>query len=512
MQKGPTMRLFFTCCLMLLGAQNTEARWSVQSEFQLHLSEPTFDKVIEDFWQSLQGKQNIPLENISIAPGGIPIQIQGIRTELNYAFPLPQRIEGAREWAMATDKLSATLIVDRISASQIIEREIDGIIIEIRLDAECRNIRLKLPEGSASISAHIRAEVAQSQVKLSLPFFDADWREGSWQLESMSCSGAEGFDSIVAQEALKALSSFQKFDTEVRTALDTSFEQWSKDASLLLLSQRELPSEKDYVKIFYEPESAVETGGGLLLRGEMRFEYPFVAPGQDIENKFRISQTRIANEFRDNAKPMLLLPFETVRALMMGEYFANKLEYSMWSNEIESFNELMQSRWSQFFAWPHLMSWPKNTKFAFQFQPMGPPSFENERAAGSDAISGNINLPLAVRMYGPIKGVYSPMVEFRTQLLGNSTIKLLPNGKVQFQVETEELPVAYGWSKKYLNKYKPTQRIAVKTMAKALKKTLNAEGFTISLPTITVGKSLKLKPESWQLDGKRLRLDFDASK
>lgn len=506
------MRLFFTCFLMLISAQTSHARWSVQSEFQLHLSEPTFDKVIEDFWQSLQGKQTVPLANITITPGGIPVQITGIRAELDYAFPLPQRVQGAREWALETDKLSATLIVDRISASQTIIREIDGIIVEIRLDAECSNIRLRLPEGSARIEARIRAQVEQSQVKLSLPHFDADWKESSWQLLGMNCTGAQGFDQLVAQEALKALSSFQNFDHEVRASLDENFEKWSKDASLLLLSQRELPSEKDYVKIFYEPKSANETGNGLLLRGELRFEYPFVAPGQEIENKFGIIAPRVPEDYAADAKPKLILPFDTIRALMMGEYFAQKLEYSMWSTDMSGFNSLMQSRWTQFFAWPHLMSWPKNTKFAFQFLPMGPPSFRDERPAGADGVAGNLNLPLSMRMYAPVNGVYTPMVEFRSQISGAATIKLLPNGKVQLNVATQELPVQYGWSKAYLNKYRPSQRIAVQTMAKELKKSLNTDGFTLALPTITVGKSLKLKPEAWRLEGKQLHLDFDAGK
>lgn len=502
------MRLFLLC-LALLAATPSHARWSVESEFQLQLSESLFDKVVEDFWHSLQGQQNILIGNLTVSPGGIPIRIEGIRAELDYAFPLPERVERQREWSLATENLSASLFVDKISATQTIEREIDGIIIVIRLNAECRNVRLRLPSGNARAAARVRANVVASQVQLTLPHFEAEWRKGSWEVVSMNCSGAQGFDTIVAREALKALSTFQNFDREVRSSLLTHFEKWSKDASLLLLSERELPSKKDYLKIFYEPESAVDNEHGLLLAGRLRFEYPYVAQGQEIEHFFPLD-SRVAAP--TSASPILLLPFATVRALLMGEYFAGRLENSVWSDELEGFRELMSSRWTQFFIWPHLMQWHKKTKFAFQFLPMGPPSFTEESAAGDGHIAGRLSLPLSVRMYAPLSGVYTPMVEFRTMLSGSANLSLSADGKIRLATEAEEYPVYYGWARKYLRDFGPSEHIAVETIAREIRKSLGQEGFSLSLPELTVGKALMLKPEKWNLEGETLRIHFDVKK
>ncbi len=503
------MRLFLLLLLTLFSLP-AQAAWIVKSDFRLQLTEPLFDQVIGDFWETLQGKQTIPIGNLTVTPSGIPIQIEGIRTEVNYSFPLPRRIDGnAREWELASDQLSARVLVDRISASQVIVREVDGIILRIRLTAECKNIVLRLPQGTTSVRARIRAEVAQNQLHLSMRDYEAHWAPGAWQVESISCTGLEGFEKIVQAEALKALASFQNFDPEVRTKLEEQFVVWSREASQLLLTEREIPSEKDYVKIFYEPKSANENGKGLELRGQLRFEYPTVAPGQVMEQNFALGEHELNNT---KANPELLVPFATIRALMMGEYFAGRLSYLMTSEEIPAFKDLMQSYWTKVFGWPDLMRFAPSAKFFFQFVPMGPPAFDNERAAAGNTVAGNMSLPLAVRMYAPIDGRNHPYVEFRTQLQGAAGLQLVENGKVNLQLSANALPVSYAWSTAYLQKYRPTQRIAADTMAEAVRKSLNAKGFTMAFPSLSIGKALKLVPQKWNLEGKDLRLDFTTGR
>jgi hypothetical protein len=507
------MRLFFFF-LLTVCFSSAQAAWVIRSDFQLQLSESLFDRIIEDFWQSLQGQQNLPIPDMVITPQGIPIRISGIRAELNYSFPLPQRVdERTRQWLLESSNLGGRLYVNHISATQTIIRVIDGITIRIPIQADCHNVVLSLPQGSTRVRAKVSAEVKDNQVKLAMPEYEAEWAAGAWTVESLQCSGIEGLDSIVREEALKALSSFQNFDAEVREAIAGNFAKWSEDASLLLLSNKQLPSGKDYVNIFYEPESAVENSAGLLLAGELRFEYPYVAPGQIIENVYSMKTRTLPNTVnREEAVPQLLLPFAAVRALMMGEYFAGKLEYSLRSYEIPAFQEFMQSRWKQFWAFPELQRFPTNTTFAFQFLPMGPPSFENEAAANDNMIQGDLTLPLAVRMFAPINGKYRPMVEFKTLVSGPTKLKLLKDGKIDFRLKANENPVTYAWSKKYVQKYEPSERIAIETISEAVREGLNTDGMTLDFPALIVGKSLRLVPERMNLEGSNLRMDFNVKK
>lgn len=489
---------------------SAQAQWEVKSDFQLQLTESLFDTLINDFSKSMQGTQTISVPNYTFTAMGLPISVNGIKANVNYSFPAPVRTAGQkREWNLASTQLEGRILVDSATTSTIIEKVVNGIRVRIRVNAECHNISLHLAPGMTSVQASINADVVDNQIKLTMPTFNADWRQGAWAVESITCTGIEGIDGIVRAQVLQALSNFQNFDAQVRTKLDEQFVAWSHDASLLMLSERELPTGKDYLKLFYEPTAAAENDNGLLLTGQLRFVYPFVALGQNIVQEYKLKVGADKTKAKtSSASPQLIMPFASIRSLMMGEYFAGKLEYSIRSYEIPAFQELMQSRWKQFWAWPDLMKFPTNTTFAFQMVPYGPPAFENEKGTGADVITGDLSLPLAVKMYAPVEGSYTPYVQFKTMMAGSSTLKLLKGGKIDFQLSATDLPVSYSWATAYVSKYNPTKRIAAETMASAAKNALSTDGFTLAIPNFLVGKAVKLVPEHWTLQGGNLTLGF----
>lgn len=506
------MRTLLALLLCLTTPLNANARWQVKSEFQLHLTEPLFDTLIEDFWQSLQGAQSMPVGNVTFDAGNrTTVQINGINVDVNYAFPLPQRVSpDVREWELRSSNIGARVTATQLLATQIQTQEIGGVIFENVVTVECRNISLVLPQGAASIHARVRAEVAQNQVQLTMPSYGAEWGTSAWQVEALNCPTLANIQGQIKDQIVNFLSSFNNLDDEVGAAIRTMFATWSKDASLLLLSQLELPTKTDYLKVHYEPKEAKENNGkGLLLSGTLRFDYPFVAQGQDFTQEFKLPA---GTQVTDQSSPQLLIPFATIRAMMMGEYFANKLEYTMRSNEIPAFTALMQSRFKQFFGWPDLMTYDQETTFLFQFLPLGPPSFENAKAGNAGSINGDLNLPLSVRMFAPLSGKWTPYVEFRTLLAGNANMTLLKDGKVNFKIAASEQPASYAFAQKYIQQYDPNTKIAISTIADATRDSLNTEGMQMSLPTFTVGKQLQLVPQAWNLKANQvLKLDFTTA-
>lgn len=505
------MRFTLALLLCLALPLTAHSRWQVKSEFQLHITEPLFDTVIADFWQSLQGAQRVPVGNVAFNAGpSTSVQINGINVGVDYFFPVPTRVSpDRREWELKSERIAARITADQLVVRQVILKEIDGIIFETVATAECRNVALTLPAGSASISARVRAEVAQNQVQLTMPHYEAHWSDTAWQVESLNCPQLAGIQGMIKEEIVRFLSSFDNLEHEVSNAIHTQFATWSKDASMLLLSQLELPVKSDYIKVFYEPKEAKENAGkGLILSGTLRLDYPYVAPGEDYSQDFRLPEGLVP---ADQGSPQLLIPFATIRALIMGEYFANQLEYTMKSTDIPAFQSLMQSRFKQFFAWPDLMTYDKETTFLFQFLPLGPPSFLNERSGGAGVISGELTIPLSMRMFAPLKGMWTPYVEFRTLVSGSTTMSLQKDGKVHFRINASDQPAAYAFAQKYVQEYDPNQKIAIDTMAGAVRDSLNADGMTMSLPTLTVGKQLQLVPQVWNLLGQGvLKLDFTA--
>jgi hypothetical protein len=503
------MRILLTG-LLALAPLSAFGSWEVKSEFQLHLSESLFDKTIEDFQQSLAGQRTINVGDITITPSGIPINIHGIRVDLNYAFAPPKRVDSThREWELDSTNVSAVLHADSIDATQTIEKVVDGTVIQVNVSASCSNVNLTLPPGLTSIQAVIDATVAQNQVQLSMPKFSANWQQGAWTVSGMTCQGdTAGFGDIVRQAALAYFSTFQNMDQIVKTELNTQFTDWSQKASLLLLSSQDLPSGVDYLNIHYLPASAREAGDGLILEGVLDFVYPYVAQGQTISQEFQLSS---GSELAGN-NPQLLIPFGTIRALMMGEYFAGKLAYGLRSPEVPAFQSLMGNFFERLFGFPDLLRYSASDVFLFQVVPAGPPAFTGEANAGNGTIAGNVVMPISVKMYAPIGDVYWPYVEFDTTLLGPATMQLGQNGIVNFKINAQSQPVTYAWSQRYETYYRPNTYIAIDTIGASVRDSLNQQGLALHFPTFTVGQSMQLVPSQWQLDqGGNLVVDFTAN-
>ncbi|MGZ3720791.1 MAG: hypothetical protein ACXWR1_20660 [Bdellovibrionota bacterium] len=497
--------------ILPLFAQTAQAEWQVRSEFQLHLTEDTFDKMIQDFWQSLQGTQKVAVGNVPVDLGDTKLAINGINVAVNYSFPLPTRIDTThRIWDMKSTNLGAAVTVDQLVITRHQVINIGGVNVDTPIVVVCNNIALGLPAGQASIEATVEAQVVQNQVQLTMPTYNATWPSGAWQISSLNCPELASVSDQVKAQILGYLSSFQNLDSAVSSALTTQFTKWSQQASLLLLSQQQLPTKSDYLKIFYEPETARENNGnGLILTGHLRFDYPFVAQGQNYLQEFPLPA---GTQIVPGTTPQLIVSFSAIKTLMMGEYFAGKLEYTMPSSQVTGFQSIMSSFWLKLFGWPDLLSFPSNTSFLFQFLPMGPPSFLNEAAGGTNVITGDLTQPVSMRMFAPKNGQYTPYVEFRTTLAGPATMTLGTAGQINFKINAADQPVQYAFAQSYIDQYNPNKFIAINTIAKSARTALNTDGLQLTIPPLTVGASITLAPNDWQLQPNNvIRLDFSAN-
>lgn len=509
----PLMRspLLASAVTLALLASSARADWQVNSEFKLHLPESTFDQLIQDFWQTLQGSQTVAVGNIPVNLGDTQLAINGINVSVDYSFPIPQRVDNThREWKLMSNTVGAKVTVDQLVITQQKVINVGGINIGTTITATCNNIALALPAGSATVQATVRAEVAQNQIQLSMPTYGATWPDNAWQVTGLDCPELGNVGGQVTQQIQSYLSSFQNVDAAVGAALNRQFTAWSQKASVLLLSQQNLPTGVDYLNASFEPATAAENNGnGLIIGGTLRFVYPFVAQGQHFEQSFALPADA---QITPNANPQLLIPFATPRAVMMGHYFAGKLEYTLRSTEIGGFTSFMNSYFQKLFVWPDLLSFSNNTLFLFNVQPMGPPSFTNEAASGTNGIKGNLSQPISMRMYAPIKGVYTPYVEFRTTLSGPAIFTLGTNGKVTLKMTPSDQAMTYAFADAYVKKYNPNTGISVSKLQSAAHDAMASEGVSLTIPNFAVGSNLTLLPTDWTLQkGSVLRLGFTTT-
>jgi hypothetical protein len=198
----------------------------------------------------------------------------------------------------------------------------------------------------------------------------------------------------------------------------------------------------------------------------------------------------------------------------MGEYLAGQLSYSVRSQELPGFAAFMANRWQQFWVFPELQRYPQNAPFAFHLRPAGPPALENMRNGATNEIAGDLDLPVAVRMLARLEGEFSPMVEFRTRVTGPTRLALSPDGKITLRTSpgATGLPISYTWNEAYVRAYNPTQRIATDVISDGIRASLGGEGFSVQLPALEIGPTLRLAAHGWQMHGANIHLELRTKK
>src|SRR5205814_913366 len=98
------------------------------------------------------------------------------------------------ERVLTSRQLTAELTVDRIEAHDVRHIHQGENDFDVHFDGECTNVKLVLPQGSATASGRLVLGSRNGEPRMELKDFTAHWNEGSWQVASMNCtSPAEGF-------------------------------------------------------------------------------------------------------------------------------------------------------------------------------------------------------------------------------------------------------------------------------------------------------------------------------
>ena len=494
----------------LLGTAEARAAYELDSDFQLHLGNTLFNQLINDFGNSLQGQKSVPIPDM-VAQAGAPVSISGLNLNISYNFAAPVREGSQRVWDLNSQSISAKLLINSISISQTIVKDIGGIIVNVVLDASCNNIELNLSPNGSYVDAKLAANLVNNEVVISLADLKANWPSGAWTLSKMSCTGASGFDAIVKSAVLQQLSTINNFQAPIQSAISSALKSWSQSSTLALLSERELPSVRKDLKIFFDPSEAIDgSAGDVLMNGKLRFVYPFVSANQDIKYNFSIDKNSLAAP-ANGTDSYFFLPSDMVQALIMGEYFSGNLIYSEKSTNISAFNSFMHSRLGQFFVWPDLLSYSESALFLFQFLTQGAPDVLN-LANGSkpNTLTADIGIPLAVRLFSPTdnKG-YEPYVEFLSNVSAQASLVLSSTG-IQATITGANLKLNPIWSNAYIRENNPDTYIDAGTIGSKIQSYLAGQGIHFNLPNLLVGNSLSLVPNQWQIQGGNLLLQFQG--
>lgn len=487
----------------LLAASSALGAYDLTTDYSLRLPGALVDRLAGSA-APRKGEEKVAIGDSSFELAGAKIELSGAGAHVAWELAAPVSL-GERSWKVSTSRLGAafTVAVLRVRTSELRER--DGVVIDHDSLVECRNVTLRLkPEAGARVEGDVTAELENGKLKFTLANYKGHWPASAWAMETLDCPGVAGIGTVVAQRILSAMADVSLVDSQVRPALEKALLAAGESASAGLLGELSFPSGIDGLTLTAEGGEVREIEGGFEMRGKLKFRFAKATNHTNVEARF---ETFPAGSVGANAQ--LVLPEAALNALLEAGFHSSLLKHDLQAKDLGGFEKLSGSRLRQFFAWPDLRRFPKNTNYLFRFAPVAAPALRNARSAGN-ALQGQLGFPLSIRMFAPIERRWFPYVEFRTRLDAGASFRL-QGGALKVKLRAHEGGLTHAFSREYVDRFRPNTRISTRRLAPALFSALNENELTIRLPSLNVAGA-KLTPAAWALERygreKALRLEF----
>lgn len=498
--------LFLGALLLGLGPTATASAPSVvRTPFVLTMKKESFGPLLYDgvIAKSTVGVGTIPLSDIVLTD---PIQVHatGIELDLDYAFEAPASAQKPAEWTLNSKKLLAQIRVARIDAHQIVKVIRGENEFEVRMDGYCTDVKLALPPGAATAAGRLTLGSKNGSPRLVLNDFKANWTPGSWQVVSMNCVGPDGFGDAVARTAGERLRQIDPYFGSIEAAIQEKLDSGLNGPIALELGN---PIQRGQTLRLNAPAVRANEKGDMVVHGEAIFYFlgDRESCGADI------------GEFR--AKPVtkpgdtaLILPFETLKALLACTHGDRSLAFDTDSSKFPAFQELQQSYFKKNAVWPDLNNFTKTDLFKFHGETAGAPELTGEKSVGGHAFTAKLAQKVQVDMYAPKNGKFVPYTRINVAYNGPVRVSVV-GGKISVKPDfSGKLSIGGGFLKSYVETYGAKGSINWERLQPPVQEAFLKQGWSFQIPSYGVSQKIRIVPKEGDLQSENFRIGFEVQR
>jgi hypothetical protein len=301
---------------------------------------------------------------------------------------------------------------------------------------------------------------------------------------SIQCTGAQGFDAILKTEIQKMTQDSQSFVTPHLDYLKATVQAELDKIQFDFSGSKQLLTSRSDIKVMMTVDQLKDLGSaGAKVVGHFLVDFDR-APTEELK-----VLTLSGDAEASGSLASLRLPKDFLKEVIRRAYAPNTWMHQFSSDKISGFNTLMQSRFMQFFVWPELMSYPKNSVFRFDVY-----SNKALNIQGS-GMTYQMQGTVYAQMQSPqkiYKGKLAPFMDFTMPM--STTLKLqVANGVLQTNLGTPTMNLNAQWNKDYLaNTRGVSKSFSASTIKSRIVEGITGQTLTTALPKIPVAEGVSL--------------------
>jgi hypothetical protein len=371
------------------------------------------------------------------------------------------------------------LTIGEISVNEVIQENVGGVIASIQVTASCQGVTAQLADPNSIISGEldpvqngniVGVQLNNSVIKLGTP---------QWQMSSISCTGAQGFEQAINSTIQSSLQNSQLMTTLIQQNVMTSIQQAMSQMSYDWTTPQQLfsmPSKNGIggVSAWIYPSSLkqINTNTWQSL-GTTRFvlPYPRTGPVQHFPLNTTVDYSQLEGQ------TVFAISETAVTALIQAYFAPAKWSYKGLANSISGFNSFFHSGFEKWLFWGDLQNWPLTTQF--------PLIASTSTTAGVSWTSSN-SLSLKTTLKVDMDAGSMPYVHFQIPLQGNLQMSVA-NNQIVFKPSNASISMNYVFDPKYCARGGTVcGSIATWVIESSVQSYLDAQTFSFPMPQMEV--------------------------
>jgi hypothetical protein len=457
----------------------------VRSPFFFPVNPSDYKKVLENYDPVKDLAQTAHIDHIKITEP-YKTDISGV----NFVFDatshlIPENETGQFSFTIDVAKVSAS--IDKIVTDDSIQHSVGGAVISAFLQGSCSGVNLQSTASSLKVSGRMGVQSHSGRLKMDISSFEIQG-DSAWTIDTQSCAGPAGYQAVLEKAILDLMKDNGSLKDLLRQGLDSALLTMSSqlNAQVLKVMTTQVMEGVELVLI----PSAVDIDGStgwLLIQGEVSTKI-----ASDRNADVVVDAVLDASDSGFVASSGLLLSQDFIQAVIKNLHQEEMVKYAFNGADIPSFKSFLGNRFFQWFLWPDLLNFAKNTAFKFLAKAKSVPVV-TLAASEKGSVFYNIKDLVSIDMNAPQGNSYIPYMNFQSNIDVNSWMTV-SKGKMHVGLYQPKMDLKAAWDKSYLKKYHPStyfSSIFAGQVAKGIKgaqKSLNLPELNLNTVTMTADR------------------------
>lgn len=485
---GPWIAITLVTALSSLSSASSV----VEAEYELKMPRVFQQRIIDKLWTSLQREvfsTAVPVPDQSIHAVDTEVLLSGIGLEFQTQLQKPSVPSTGTSVTLESRNVTAHLRVQSVSVDQYILREIGGVVGRFHLQARCENLDLMLKPGQGQFRMNVSPVFSGARVSSKLEDVQVTWSKEAWILNPMNCTGAQGFEELIAEHVLN-MTRDSDILTPYKPQLMEYVQKYLDQRSVDISKPRVLTSQRLDIQYSMRIDKLTNNGQNLLASGVLAIQFKNAATAKKVYLPLAQSSWVQAK----SSALQLRVPEKILETVVEKAFLPTSWSTQLRSSQVPGFASVQNlSKLVLCFIWPELHDFGRDASFLFQLKTEAPISLTGQQ------LRYHIESALRVNMLAPVnvdsQTKFVPFMDFRIPLRSDISLSVA-KGQLAAVFTNVDFGLEAHWNEDYVRNYHPKKYFAAEKIRERVLQEAQGQRLQYTLPRFQIMDSLSLQLQS----------------